>query len=196
MATRLTGSNRSETISAGGGDHIVDGLGGDDTLYGNGGNDILFGGDGDDRLSGGYGRDRLYGGAGNDHLHGGPGDDWLQGGPGSDIYDGGYGGYDRYVMSDVPRERYTIETIRGWDYYDTLDLSDIDADWTTPGNQAFYRTSHLDGRPGQMAVYQDRNGAEQWTSIYLDVDGNAQADMVIYIMDGWFGLSQQQNLIV
>lgn len=74
----IPGTNRSDTISALGGDDLVFGYGGDDHLYGGDGNDILVGGGGrNDRLYGGKDDDRLIdhgsstmrGNAGNDTLY-------------------------------------------------------------------------------------------------------------------------------
>ncbi|MEU6256627.1 calcium-binding protein [Streptomyces sp. NPDC047043] len=97
------GEDGNDTITASGGDNIVQGGKGNDTLHGgNGaqylsgddgkdtitggtGNDSLYGGKGDDVLYGNSGNDRLYGNSGNDKLYGGAGSDTLSGGPGTDV---------------------------------------------------------------------------------------------------------------
>lgn len=97
------GEDGKDTITASGGDNIVQGGKGDDTLRGGSGaqylsgddgkdtitggtgDDTLHGGKGDDVLYGNSGKDRLYGNSGNDKLYGGPGSDTLSGGPGTDV---------------------------------------------------------------------------------------------------------------
>ena len=94
------GGDGNDTITARGGDNIVQGGKGDDTLHGgNGaqylsgddGNDTITGGAGADTLYGGKGNDVLYGNSGNDKLYGNSGNDRLYGGPGSDTLSGGPG---------------------------------------------------------------------------------------------------------
>ncbi|MFF4256272.1 calcium-binding protein [Streptomyces sp. NPDC001663] len=97
------GEDGNDTITASGGDNIVQGGKGNDTLHGGSGaqylsgddgkdtitggtgNDSLYGGKGDDVLYGNSGNDRLYGNSGNDKLYGGAGSDTLSGGPGTDV---------------------------------------------------------------------------------------------------------------
>ncbi len=108
------GTDRSDTISGGGGDDAIRGGDkndrvygdeswetrgyGNDTIYGEDGNDDIIGGDGHDQLSGGDGDDEIYGdfswdtqGAGNDVADGGDGNDRIVGGDGSDHISGGDG---------------------------------------------------------------------------------------------------------
>lgn len=77
-------SGENDSIIAGGGADLVDGLGGNDTILGETGNDTLYGGTGDDSIFGGDGTDQLFGGDGNDTLFGGAGNDTLDGGAGFD----------------------------------------------------------------------------------------------------------------
>ncbi|MEU9388723.1 calcium-binding protein [Streptomyces sp. NPDC048324] len=97
------GGDGKDTITASGGDNIVQGGRGDDVLHGGNGAqylsgddgndtvtggsdaDSLYGGKGDDALYGNSGNDKLYGNSGNDRLYGGPGSDTLSGGPGRDV---------------------------------------------------------------------------------------------------------------
>ncbi|WP_419895833.1 calcium-binding protein [Roseomonas sp. USHLN139] len=110
---------------------LLTGRGNADTISGLAGNDILAGGGGDDLLLGGTGNDMLLGGEGNDRLVGGAGTDTLTGGAGND----------RFIFSegDVGRgsARDVITDFNAAAYADQLDLSGIDADLTTPGDQAF-----------------------------------------------------------
>jgi Ca2+-binding RTX toxin-like protein len=67
--TKITGTNKSETLSGGAGDDFINGASGDDVLNGGGGNDTLF--DSDEYASDDDAptdADKLYGGAGNDVL--------------------------------------------------------------------------------------------------------------------------------
>lgn len=59
------------TISAGGGDNVINGTSGDDVIVGGGGDDVISGGGGDDLICGGTGADKISGGTGNDRLSGG-----------------------------------------------------------------------------------------------------------------------------
>jgi serralysin len=137
---------------------------GDDRITGNDAANRIWGGDGDDRISGGQGADRLWGGDGRDELFGGAGEDRLSGGAGVDRL---AGGEDRDVLSGGAGAdvfRFTAETrVRtdrivgesglpafesaGPRWGDRIDLSAIDADQGTPGDQAFV----LGGRgPGRV----------------------------------------------
>lgn len=100
------------------------------TLNGFGGNDALAGGEGTDTLSGGDGADRLSGGAGVDIL---------MGGTGLDVFDFDDAGHSAATAPDVLRRSgggvafYNPGAAAG----DRIDLSGIDANVTTGGNQAF-----------------------------------------------------------
>lgn len=100
-----------------------------DQINGAGGNDEVIGGLGDDRLNGGTGNDHLLGGTGRDTLTGGAGRDRLEGNSGADIFRfvnaQDTAGDERDVILDFLKD------------YDTIDVSEIDADTTTAGNQAF-----------------------------------------------------------
>lgn len=128
---RLIGGKGQDDLSGGNGADTLQGNNGDDTLTGARGSDDLIGGDGDDMLKGGNGADVLRGQANADVLRGGKGADMLHGGAGADTFDfdsqsesrAGAPGRDR--ISDFGRGD------------DRIDLSGIDADSTTGGNQAF-----------------------------------------------------------
>lgn len=104
---------------------------GDDTLRGGAGNDSLRGYEGNDRLYGDADNDVIYGGAGRDVLTGGSGCDTLAGGSGADRFD-----FNRPNESGVTRAtRDTIsDFVHGQDH---IDLSTLDADTATAGNDAF-----------------------------------------------------------
>lgn len=103
----LKGSNRSDTIYAGGtGKDRLFGYDGNDTLSGNAGVDRIFGGNGKDDINGGDGNDFLFGHRGADEISGGDGDDTITGGLGNDLIDGGAGA-DTVIFSGN-RDEYTI----------------------------------------------------------------------------------------
>ncbi|MEH2241991.1 calcium-binding protein [Nostoc sp.] len=139
-------------LNGGAGSDILDGNAGDDILNGRGSSDILNGGAGNDILNGGAGSDILNGNAGNDVLNGGAGSDSLNGGAGSDILTGGVGtdsltgglGNDIFDFNSVSDSRTgllrdIITDFAGNGVFagDKIDLSNIDANFTIEGNQAF-----------------------------------------------------------
>lgn len=127
-----------------GGNDTVIALGTNDFLNGNDGNDRLIGGDGDDVIGGGKDNDILSGDTGNDILTGGTGTDILIGGAGTDTLVGGVGN-DIFVFNSVLesqpgvllRDVITDFVGNGPQLGDRINLSNIDADSTTPGKQDF-----------------------------------------------------------
>jgi Ca2+-binding RTX toxin-like protein len=139
------------------------GAGGNDVLRGVGGNDILLGGDGYDTLYGGSGDDTLIGGGAGDTLIGGAGDDSFQ---------------FNSVSESGPVA--SIDVINDLQLSDVIDLSNIDADTTGDGDQAFHLVSDFTGAAGELTVkYGDV--ADGYTHIYGDVDGDGQADLQIFV---------------
>ena len=166
----------------------ADGGAGNDTLLGNAqgnllrgnaGNDWLEGRAGNDALEGGFGNDRLHGGLGADRLAGGQGNDTLIGGQGADLLAGGAGA-DTFVFGTLADSQGSqtdliIDFQRG---SDRINLSGIDADWLTPGNQAFQMTDGFE--PGQgaqlMVQYVPQTNV---TRVVMDVNGDGRADGLI-----------------
>ncbi len=103
--------------------------------------DSLTGNTINNRLDGGSGNDRLFGGSGNDSLFGGSGNDQLTGGAGLDKLIGGSGA-DQFIFTKVSD---STATTSGRDMIldfartlgDKINLSAIDANTSTAGNQAF-----------------------------------------------------------
>jgi Ca2+-binding RTX toxin-like protein len=81
-------------------------------------------------LNGAAGNDNLSGGAGNDTLIGGAGKDGLAGGLGNDVFD--FNSLTELGLGSAARD-----VISDWNAGDRIDLSTIDWDATTTGNQAF-----------------------------------------------------------
>ncbi|MGK9237114.1 M10 family metallopeptidase C-terminal domain-containing protein [Inquilinus limosus] len=131
----------------------------------------------DDRITGDGTDNRLCGGAGDDRIDGGVGRDLLMGGTGADRFvytavgDSGLGSAD---ADDV------IEDFSQADG-DTIDLSAIDTDPVTPGDQGFMFLDHrgrsFTGTPGEVRF--DYTRKYEWTRIYVDVDGDRETDMLI-----------------
>lgn len=139
---------------------------GDDTVVTGAGHDVLNGRDGDDRLDGAEGHDLISGGIGHDTLIGGRG---------QDVMTGGDGGGDTFIFNRLDDSKTTaMDVITDLQASDTLNLSAIDADTGTAGNQAFTLVGAFDGHAGQATFLFDA-GSNQ-TLLSLDVDGDGTAD--------------------
>ncbi|MDP9423379.1 MAG: M10 family metallopeptidase C-terminal domain-containing protein [Pseudomonadota bacterium] len=180
-AVDFQGSRFADAVTGGSAQDFVFGGDGDDTLNGLGGNDLLFGQSGNDRLDGGDGSDRLEGGDGNDRLTGGGGGDELTGGAGADTF------LFTQVSDSAPGEHDFITDFIGkgkpanapGGVRDTLDLSAIDANVEIAGDQSFKLVQKFAGVAGQ--AYSSYDQGADTTSLFLDVNGDAVADMVILL---------------
>lgn len=141
---------------------------GNDTLTTGNGADYLRGGDGNDRLDGAGGADRLVGGNGSDELQGGRGTDILTGGKGADLF--------------IFRNVAEASTGAGDDLIrdfksgtDLIDLSGIDADVNTAGNNAFdfIGSAKFSSEAGELRYAKGL--------VLGDVDGDGKADITIEI---------------
>ncbi|WP_298193803.1 calcium-binding protein [Novosphingobium sp.] len=186
----VTGGSGDDDASGGSGDDTIKGDLGDDTLRGDRGNDKIFGGAGDDSISGGADNDRINGDLGNDTLNGNAGDDRLNGGDGNDTLAGGTGadrltgglGADQFIFNgnDALGLR-NVDRITDFSHAqgDVIDLSGIDADSGTAGDQAFsfIGTDRFTGAAGELML-------KISTSKMLllgDTDGDGTADFAIRI---------------
>ncbi|MEA3034734.1 MAG: serralysin [Sphingomonadales bacterium] len=128
------------------------------------GNFRLFGGNADDVLRGGAGNDLIYGGLGNDTLAGGGGNDVFRYQGATESTTNGRDGIQDFSLGDL------------------IDLSRVDADINTPGQQHF---SWIDGaftnHAGQLHAVQDSPNGPIWT-ISGDTDGDGQADFQISVV--------------
>lgn len=112
---RLAGEGDTLTITAGGGDDLINGAlfrDYDLALNGQDGNDTLLAGDGIDTLNGGDGGDQLDGRRGNDVLDGGLDSDLLRGGLGFDTLTGGRG---IDFFDDVNGDNVVTDFVKGED---------------------------------------------------------------------------------
>jgi Ca2+-binding RTX toxin-like protein len=138
-----------------------------DKLYGDSGSNLLTGGSGNDVLNGGGGNDVLFGGAGADDLVGGAGADTFV-----------FKALDDTTVSSVGRD--TIFDFSGT-AGDRIDVSAIDANTATSGDQAFtyVGTAAFTGKAGELRYVK---GASD-TYVYGDVNGDARADFAIHLDD-------------
>ena len=120
-----------------------------------------------EKAEGGAGHDVLLG---NDSLIGGQGADLLTGGVGADTFVFGSVADSQGAQTDL-----ILDFRRG---SDRIDLSGIDADWRTPGNQAFHMTDSFE--PGQgaqlMVQYVPQTNV---TRVMMDANGDGRVDGMI-----------------
>jgi Ca2+-binding RTX toxin-like protein len=136
---------------------------------------VLRGGGGNDTLFGDAGNDTLDGGTGNDVLRGGTGLDQLTGGAGNDLF-----AYNAVNESATGNVDTILDFIKG---EDRIDLSAIDANSVTAGNQAF----NFIGDAAFTAANQ--NGSVRWfydtvnnvTVIEVSNDADVAPEMRIQI---------------
>jgi Ca2+-binding RTX toxin-like protein len=164
-----------------GSDYIIGGLG-DDVLKGGSEDDFLAGEDGADFLVGGSGADTLTG----DYSFGDDADDMLTGGDGADFLSGG-GGDDVFVFRAARESLESdADVIDGFERAgaargDLIDLSAIDADRTTAGDQAF--TFGGTGVGTLRLERVDARGSVD-TLLLANVDDDPAAEFVVRISDG------------
>lgn len=171
-------------------DRILGGPG-NDLLWGNRGADWLAGGSGDDSLFGGTGADYLIGdtdslsafAGGNDRLSGDEGPDSLLGGGGRDLLYGGSGA-DLFLFlspqdSLATSQRDTIGDFSR-DEGDRIDLSAIDANASTGGDQEFrfLGTGAFTSTAGQLRY--DSDGRRM--ILEGDTNGDARPDFQVEVV--------------
>jgi Ca2+-binding RTX toxin-like protein len=164
-------------IDGGAGDDLILGGRGADIIVGDdpsdgavGGADTLAGGKGDDSIDGGHGRDLLQGGGGNDTIIGGGGADVLTGGSGADIFL--YRGLGESTTA-------APDLITDLTHVDVIDISQIDANTSVKGNQAFTLVASFDGHAGEATLAYDADA--NLTTLALDRDGDGAADAAIHM---------------
>lgn len=179
----LTGDDRDNALFGSGGGDTLNGGAGDDRLYGDAFYGLVSVGTGssdgpkaivdnadaafDDVLDGGAGRDLLVGGGGTDILIGGEDRDRLVGSAGDDRF------VFRSIMDSV---QGAGDTIRDFATGDRIDVSSVDADAFTEGDQAF----HFGATPAHVGdLVVSYNAADDVTLAQFFVNGDGRADMVI-----------------
>ena len=130
--------------------------------------DGLLGGGRADTLDGGKGHDNLAGNGGADVITGGEGADHMSGGAGADLF---------VYLSIADSSAGFTDLITDLDARDRIDLSAIDADTGTDGDQAFVLAEAFSGHAGEAVLSYDAGA--KLTTLRLDVDGDGQADGLI-----------------
>jgi serralysin len=157
----LIGSSSSDILRGDGNANRIDGGLGMDMLRGNGGDDVILGGGDADQITGGAGADRLTGGSGSDtFIYTSTGDS---------------------TVASTGRD-FILDFLQG---ADKISLSQIDANTTTSGNQAFsfVGSSAFSNVAGELR--QSASGAN--TLIQGDVNGDGAADFSI-LLKGTYSL--------
>jgi hypothetical protein len=165
--------NRSVSGTGNSGDNVLVGNSGSNALYGNSGDDQIFGGNGSDWIAGGRGDDWLWGGKGRDVLTGDAGTDFLIGGSGADRF--------LFGSKDHSRPGDARDVILDFSHAenDRIDLSWIDANSRSRGNQAFtfIDTKDFSGKAGELRV----QAGDGFLIVQGDINGNKVADIEIEV---------------
>ena len=179
----INGEGGADFLVGGTGDDVISGETGSDILRGEDGNDVLLGGFGADfdQLEGGAGVDVLFGEGGTDALFGGDGDDVAYGGGGADDAFTGGAGRDRLVFrpDELDGPGLLARFIDFQTGQDVIDVSQLDADTTRAGDQAFRLVDVFTFSAGQ-AVLVTSNGV---TTFLADTNGDGQPDYGFQILN-------------
>jgi Ca2+-binding RTX toxin-like protein len=165
---KLPAAKFFDVVSNGSSQDVFDQLfSGNDTVYGTAYGDVLLGGRGNDILKGGGGGDKLGGQSGADDLY-------------------GQGGKDVFLFKSVKDSTVSSsgrDTIFDFSVSqgDTINLSAIDANKNSDGNQAFkfIGTDKFSGKAGELRF--DLKTSD--TYVYVDVNGDKVADLSIHLDD-------------
>lgn len=173
------GQSISGTIDA----KIVDKISGFERLSGGSADDAIFGSATGNTIAGGAGRDVLMGLGGNDELRGDSEDDILVGGRGADTLFGGTGADSfRYLsIKDSGIGAAWRDVVEDFEAgIDNIDLTAIDADARTAGDQSFRWLGSgvaFDGNAGALRATTTAAGL----IVEADVNGDRRADFSIYL---------------
>jgi Ca2+-binding RTX toxin-like protein/pectin methylesterase-like acyl-CoA thioesterase len=183
----MDGGDGLDQMYGGAGNDTMDGGFGNDSMVGEDGDDLMFGGDGNDRMLGGNGNDNMFGDAGDDIMDGDAGNDRMTGGAGDDFITGGLGrdqmvgsaGADRFDFNALNES--VVGANRDVVYFehdgDKIDVSNIDANSTVGGNQAFtFIGTSAFSAAGQLRF---SSGVLQ-----ADVNGDGNADFEVRVVTG------------
>lgn len=187
---RIDGGTGNDRILGGNHNDLLIGRDGNDAIYGQNGNDRLFGGNDRDFLYGGNHNDLIRAGAGNDILKGEKGDDKLIGDAGNDWIIGGVGR--DYLFGGAGRDRFDFDSV--WDSKsfgrdlirdfthreDKIDVSTIDANTTTAGNDRFHfiGDSEFTKTAGELRFFE----VNRYLRVEVDVNGDGRADMLFDVL--------------
>jgi Ca2+-binding RTX toxin-like protein len=145
-------------------------------LIGSAFGDALIGGTGAELFLGNGANDSLHGAGGADTLQGGKGNDLLIGRSGKDILTGGAGAdtFKYFATSDSPESG--PDRITDLEARDAIDLSEIDANSHSRGNQAFVLRDTHTGAGQAVLSY---NAATDRTTLSLYVNAGDTVDAQI-----------------
>ncbi|MCC1494055.1 calcium-binding protein [Cognatishimia sp. F0-27] len=175
----VTGSVWNDTIIGNDGDNVLKGQRGDDFIEALGG---------DDTISAGGGNDTIWGGAGNDVVFGdNSASVTFIGGPGADRYESRVvGGADTFIYQSLDDSGTNLleadRIIRFSRSDDRIDVSAIDADPTTPGDQAFVIVEAFTNTPGELVLDEKMNDGRLYQRALFDGDGDGAHDMAIFTL--------------
>jgi Ca2+-binding RTX toxin-like protein len=137
----------------------INGTSSGDVLFGRRGDDLIHGNSGNDKILGGIGDDDLFGDAGNDQIWGGLGSDVMSGGTGDDLFR--FAAISEMTSSTGRDVIKDFQVNDGYGYDDRIDFSQIDADTTVSGNQAFDfigKLNFISYSPGELRCYYNADG--------------------------------------
>jgi hypothetical protein len=132
-------------------------------------------------IHGAFEGETLIGGRGADSIDGDSGDDVVAGGGGADQLTGGAGADIFVFAATSDSTKRVMDHVTDLANADRIDLSAIDADTGTTGDQAFHLVAKFGHHAGEATlVFSKALGA---TLLSLDVNGDGKADAVI-ALDG------------
>lgn len=125
--------------------------------------------DGLDTLNGGAGFDTIIGGANGDRMTGGADADTFVFNSLADIGTGSVSDIDFDLITDFHIGQ------------DRIDLTGIDADTNTAGNQAFSVVDSFTGQAGQLMLVNGFFDGQDRSAILLDVNGDGHEDAFFFV---------------
>ncbi len=193
----ISGTKANDLILSNG--EFLYGLDGNDALFAkyvnNSSTLILDGGTGNDELDAALGNTKMIGGAGNDKFTGRSGNDTLIGGLGKDNLEGGNGN-NLFVFENIKDSGATAaiadligdnDDNGGWgnDFTvgnDHIDLSAIDANLKTSGDQAFNFAGTTATKNSAWVSYDSSLYTGGSSLLWVDNSGDTKADMCVVIV--------------
>ena len=167
--------------ATGGGGYLstVDGINGGFTIA----NGIIIenaiGGNGADTITGNKAANTLTGNAGNDWINGLGGADNIIGGKGADMLTGD-GGADDFIYVAVSDSIGQPDVIKDFVHgLDNINVAAIDANGADAGSPAFVFRGNSAFTGAGAEIRFVKNVTNDFTNVFLDIDGNKNADMTI-----------------
>jgi Ca2+-binding RTX toxin-like protein len=138
------------------------------------------GNDLDNTITGNDGANIILGGAGIDTVDGGLGDDLITGGTGADFLSGGAGN-DTFIFTAITDSGVTADTdlVMDFNIGDRFDLSAIDANVSTAGDQAFVIDTNGSFSIGEISIVYDSGSA----IVSINQDSDSTAEMVFVVQN-------------